>query len=100
MAKARERTAAKAADAAILRAGSTVDLDNDSAIVSEDEEKEKPDDDDDDDGALFRLPSLEVQETWYPSLRKTLGVLAELHNFIDVRFSFCVASVASPPSLS
>ncbi|KAL7410216.1 Sec34-like family-domain-containing protein [Mrakia frigida] len=94
VAKARERTAAKAADAAILRAGSTVDLDNDSAIVSEDEEKEKPDDDDDDDGALFRLPSLEVQETWYPSLRKTLGVLAELHNFIDAAIFEDVAQEA------
>ncbi|CED84896.1 Subunit of cis-Golgi transport vesicle tethering complex-Sec34p [Phaffia rhodozyma] len=39
--------------------------------------------DEDDDGALFRLPSREVQETWYPTLRKTLWVLEELHFFVD-----------------
>ena len=43
---------------------------------------------DDDDGALFRLPPIEVQQTWYPSLRKTLEVLGELHNFIDVSLRF------------
>jgi hypothetical protein len=41
--------------------------------------------DDDDDGALFRLPALEIQETWYPSVRKTLWLLSELHSFIAVR---------------
>lgn len=41
-------------------------------------------DDEDDAAGLFRLPSLEVQETWYPSVRKTLWVLNELHSFIDV----------------
>jgi hypothetical protein len=32
-----------------------------------------------------RLPALEIQETWYPSVRKTLWLLSELHSFIAVR---------------
>lgn len=49
--------------------------------------------DDDDDGALFRLPAIEVQETWYPSVRKTLWVLSELHSFIAVS---CLSASSVP----
>jgi hypothetical protein len=50
-----------------------------------------------DDGALFLLPSEETQRTWYPSLRKTLSVLSEIHTFIDVS---PFASSLPPPSFS
>lgn len=44
-----------------------------------DEEEEENVDD-----ALFRLPSVEIQETWYPTLRKTLWVLSRLHTYVNV----------------
>ncbi|KAG6892955.1 hypothetical protein C0993_002432, partial [Termitomyces sp. T159_Od127] len=31
---------------------------------------------------LFRLPSIEKQNTWYPTLRKTVWVLSQLHDFV------------------
>ncbi|KAJ8521822.1 hypothetical protein ONZ45_g1537 [Pleurotus djamor] len=31
---------------------------------------------------LFRMPSLEKQETWYPTLRKVVWVLSQLHDFV------------------
>ncbi|KAG6840935.1 hypothetical protein C0991_003193 [Blastosporella zonata] len=31
---------------------------------------------------LFRLPSIEKQDTWYPTLRKTVWVLSQLHDFV------------------
>ena len=31
---------------------------------------------------LFQLPSLDKQETWYPTLRKTIWVLSQLHDFV------------------
>ncbi|MBW0475108.1 hypothetical protein O181_014823 [Austropuccinia psidii MF-1] len=31
----------------------------------------------------LRLPSEEVQETWYPTLRKTLWVLSKLHTYVN-----------------
>jgi hypothetical protein len=34
---------------------------------------------------LFELPSAEAQETWYPTLRKTLWVLSKLHTYVKVR---------------
>ena len=39
------------------------------------------------DALLFRLPGLDVQDTWYPTLRKTLWVLSKLHTYIQVRVS-------------
>jgi len=32
---------------------------------------------------LFLLPSLQKQATWYPTLRKTLWILSQLHEFIN-----------------
>ncbi|GAA99202.1 uncharacterized protein L969DRAFT_382343 [Mixia osmundae IAM 14324] len=35
-------------------------------------------------GALaFRLPSAEVQRSWYPTLQKTIWVLSKLHTFVN-----------------
>ena len=31
---------------------------------------------------LFQLPSLDKQETWFPTLRKTIWVLSQLHDFV------------------
>ncbi|KAH0584972.1 Conserved oligomeric Golgi complex subunit 3 [Termitomyces sp. J132] len=31
---------------------------------------------------IFRLPSIERQNTWYPTLRKTVWVLSQLHDFV------------------
>ncbi|KAF8072123.1 Sec34-like family-domain-containing protein [Lyophyllum atratum] len=31
---------------------------------------------------LFRLPSIDQQDTWYPTLRKTVWVLSQLHDFV------------------
>ncbi|KAF8647847.1 hypothetical protein AX16_006515 [Volvariella volvacea WC 439] len=31
---------------------------------------------------IFRLPSLDKQGTWYPTLRKTVWVLSQLHDFV------------------
>ncbi|GLB40619.1 putative sec34-like family protein [Lyophyllum shimeji] len=31
---------------------------------------------------LFRLPSIDKQETWYPTLRKTVWVLSQLHDYV------------------
>ena len=33
---------------------------------------------------LFQLPSLDKQETWFPTLRKTIWVLSQLHDFVNV----------------
>jgi hypothetical protein len=33
--------------------------------------------------SLFRLNSREKEETWYPTLRKTVWVLAQLHDFVQ-----------------
>jgi hypothetical protein len=33
---------------------------------------------------LFQLPSLAKQDTWYPTLRKTIWVLSQLHDFVKV----------------
>lgn len=33
---------------------------------------------------LFRLPSIKKQDTWYPTLRKTVWVLLQLHDFVKV----------------
>ncbi|EJU04113.1 Sec34-domain-containing protein [Dacryopinax primogenitus] len=35
-----------------------------------------------DSDALFRLPSQAVQDTWYPTLSKTIWILALLHDFV------------------
>ncbi|KAJ6608410.1 hypothetical protein B0H10DRAFT_2067888 [Mycena sp. CBHHK59/15] len=32
---------------------------------------------------LFRLPTLDKQETWFPTLQKTVWVLAQLHDFVN-----------------
>lgn len=32
---------------------------------------------------LFHLPSHEKQDTWYPTLRKTIWVLSQLHDFVQ-----------------
>ncbi|KZP22300.1 Sec34-domain-containing protein [Athelia psychrophila] len=32
---------------------------------------------------LFQLPSLDKQETWFPTLRKTIWVLSQLHDFVN-----------------
>ena len=34
---------------------------------------------------LFQLKSLDRQETWYPTLRRTVWVLSQLHEFVKVR---------------
>lgn len=45
----------------------------------------------DHEGPSLRLPDMEVQETWYPTLRKTLWVLTRLHTYVKVsRKSFLV----------
>ncbi|TFK66890.1 Sec34-domain-containing protein [Pluteus cervinus] len=31
---------------------------------------------------IFKLPSLDRQDTWYPTLRKTVWVLSQLHDFV------------------
>ncbi|KAF8882705.1 Sec34-like family-domain-containing protein [Infundibulicybe gibba] len=31
---------------------------------------------------IFRLPSLDKQDTWYPTLKKTVWVLSQLHDFV------------------
>ena len=33
---------------------------------------------------IFQLPSLDKQETWFPTLRKTIWVLSQLHDFVKV----------------
>ncbi|KAF8578039.1 cis-golgi transport vesicle tethering complex subunit [Ramaria rubella] len=38
---------------------------------------------DDNQRRLFPLPSAQIQATWYPTLRKTLWVLSQLHDFVD-----------------
>lgn len=35
---------------------------------------------------LFQLKSLDRQDTWYPTLRKTVWVLSQLHDFVKVRY--------------
>ncbi|KAJ7145893.1 Sec34-like family-domain-containing protein [Mycena epipterygia] len=32
---------------------------------------------------LFRLPTLDKQDTWFPTLQKTVWVLAQLHDFVN-----------------
>lgn len=39
-------------------------------------------------GSLFPLPSLEKQDTWYPTLQKTVWVLQQLHDFVQVRMEY------------
>ncbi|WVQ74956.1 hypothetical protein IAR50_004564 [Cryptococcus sp. DSM 104548] len=39
--------------------------------------------DDDDDTPVFELPSSDVQDSWYPSLKSTLWVLSCLYTFVD-----------------
>jgi len=34
---------------------------------------------------IFQVKSLDKQETWYPTLQKTLWVLSQLHDFVKVR---------------
>lgn len=34
---------------------------------------------------IFHVKSLDKQETWYPTLQKTLWVLSQLHDFVKVR---------------
>jgi hypothetical protein len=41
---------------------------------------------------LVRLPTLDKQETWYPPLQKTVWVLGQLHDFVNVRTSFLISS--------
>ena len=36
---------------------------------------------------LFQLKSLDKQDTWYPTLRKTVWVLSQLHEFVKVCLS-------------
>lgn len=36
-------------------------------------------------GPSLRLPDVEIQESWYPTLRKTLWVLSRLHTYVKVR---------------
>lgn len=45
-------------------------------------------DEDDDDPLFMHLPPAEAQETWYPTLRVTLSVLACMYSYIDVSFSY------------
>jgi hypothetical protein len=40
---------------------------------------------------LFRLTSREKEETWYPTLRKTVWVLSQLHDFVQVSFTFAIS---------
>jgi conserved oligomeric Golgi complex subunit 3 len=35
-------------------------------------------------GQFFHLPSLDKQETWFPTLRKTIWVLSQLHDSVKV----------------
>jgi hypothetical protein len=37
---------------------------------------------------LFRLPTMDKQETWFPTLQKTVWVLAQLHDFVNVSMRF------------
>ena len=36
---------------------------------------------------IFQLKSLDKQETWYPTLQKTVWVLSQLKDFVKVRHS-------------
>jgi hypothetical protein len=40
---------------------------------------------------IFQVKSLDRQETWYPTLQKTLWVLSQLHDFVKVRALICSA---------
>jgi hypothetical protein len=55
------------------------------------------DDDDEDNPAFLQMPDLDIQETWYPSLRSTLWVLSLVHTFVEVSImlSYEVAAVDS-----
>ena len=33
---------------------------------------------------IFQLPSLDKQDTWYPTMRKMVWVLSQLHDFVKV----------------
>lgn len=46
------------------------------------------DDGEDNETATLRLPDQHIQETWYPTLRKTLWVLTRLHTYVNVRLFF------------
>jgi len=50
--------------------------------------------------SLFQLPSLETQETWYPTLRKTVWVLSQLRDFVKVCISFLSFSCCYERELS
>lgn len=40
---------------------------------------------------IFQVKSLDKQETWYPTLQRTLWVLSQLHDFVKVRAFPCFA---------
>jgi hypothetical protein len=42
------------------------------------------DEEDDYEPALLSLPSAQVQEAWFPSLRTTLWILSCLYTYVDV----------------
>lgn len=50
---------------------------------------------------IFQVKSLDKQETWYPTLQKTLWVLSQLHDFVKVCASLSSSSFlidgAQPP---
>ncbi|KAF8149366.1 Sec34-like family-domain-containing protein [Crassisporium funariophilum] len=57
---------------------------------------------------IFRVPSLDKQDTWYPTMRRTVWVLAQLHDFVkpaifeDIAqeaLSFCRLSLLSASDL-
>lgn len=36
---------------------------------------------------MFQMKSLDKQDTWFPTLQKTIWVLSQLHDFVKVRLS-------------
>jgi len=46
---------------------------------------------------IFQVKSLDKQETWYPTLQKTLWVLSQLHDFVKVRAFLSLLSCFSQP---
>lgn len=57
-------------------------------------------DEDDDDPLFMHLPPEEQQETWYPTLRVTLSVLACLYSYIDVSFPSSALNAIGEANLS
>lgn len=43
---------------------------------------------------IFRLPSLDKQDTWYPTLRKTVWVLSQLHDYVKVDHSLVLLEIS------